>query len=61
MAKDLIEIGIKEIMEKAYKQHIVIPAFNIPYLPMIKAICDTLKELACFGLVEVGKARCRKV
>ena len=24
MAKDLIEIGIKEIMEKAYRQHIVI-------------------------------------
>ena len=55
MAKDLIEIGIKEIMEKAYKQHIVIPAFNVPYLPMIKAICDTLKELACFGLVEVAR------
>jgi hypothetical protein len=29
MAKDLIEIGIKEIMEKACRQHIVIPAFNI--------------------------------
>lgn len=42
-------------MEKAYRQHIVIPAFNVPYLPMIKAICDTLKELACFGLVEVAR------
>lgn len=55
MAKDLIEIGIKEIMEKAYRQYIVIPAFNVPYLPMIKPICDTLKELACFGLVEVAR------
>jgi len=55
MAKDLREIGIKEIMEKAYRQHVVIPAFNVPYLPMVKSICKTLKELACFGLVEVAR------
>ncbi len=63
MAKDLIEIGIKEIMEKAYRQHIVIPAFNIPlssYDKMIKAICDTLKELTCFGLVEVARPNVEK-
>lgn len=47
-------------MEKVYRQHIVIPAFNVPYLPMVKPICDTLKELACFGLVEVARPRCRK-
>ncbi len=60
MVKDLTEITIKEIMAKAYSQHIVIPAFNIPYLPMVKSICDTLKECACFGMVEVSRVEVEK-
>ncbi len=42
-------------MEEAYHQHIVIPAFNVPYLPMIKPIVDTLRGFDCFGLVEVAR------
>lgn len=57
---DLAEINIKEIMEKAYSEHIAIPAFNIPYLPMVKPIYDTIKESACFGLVEVARPDVKK-
>lgn len=42
-------------MEQAYHQHVVIPAFNIPYLPMVRPIVDTLKAFDCFGLVEVAR------
>ena len=44
-----------DIMRKAYTPHITIPAFNVPYLPMIKPIIDVLKASECFGLVEVAR------
>lgn len=54
-AKSLERVEIGRIMGEAYHQHIVIPAFNVPYLPMIKPIVDTLKGFGCFGLVEVAR------
>ncbi len=51
----LESISLKRIMEEAYRQHVVIPAFNIAYLPMVRPIVDTLKAFDCFGLVEVAR------
>ena len=42
-------------METACAQGIVIPAFNIPYLPMAKAVCDGLAETNAFGMLEVAR------
>lgn len=53
--KGLKEVALRDIMQRAYDQHIVIPAFNVPYLPMVSPIVDTLKTLDCFGLVEVAR------
>jgi len=47
--------NIKDIVKKAYNNHIVIPAFNIPYLPMVKPIIETLKKNETFGLIEVAR------
>ncbi len=56
MGKDNMEnVNLREIMQRAYKYHIVIPAFNVAYLPMIKPIIDALKACGCFGLVEVAR------
>jgi len=46
---------IGEIMRRAYKNGILIPAFNVAYLPMIKPIVDTLKRMHTFALVEVAR------
>jgi len=51
----LRESNLNEIMHKAYLAHIVVPAFNIAYLPMVKPIISALKELKCFGLIEVSR------
>lgn len=48
-------LSIKDIMKKAYKSKILIPAFNVGYLPIIKPIVETLKENRTFGLVEVSR------
>lgn len=46
---------VNEIMNKAWRMGILIPAFNTAYLPMVKTIVDTLKEERTFGLVEVSR------
>ena len=47
--------SIKDIMRRAFQKGIVIPAFNVAYLPMTRPIVETLKELKAFGLVEVAR------
>jgi ketose-bisphosphate aldolase len=43
------------LMNRAWRLGILVPAFNVAYLPMAKTIVDTLKELETFGLVEVAR------
>ncbi len=49
------KVPVEQIMREAYKHRILIPAFNVAYLPMIKPIVDTLKKTHTFGLVEVAR------
>jgi ketose-bisphosphate aldolase len=48
-------VGVGDIMRMAFREHIVVPAFNIPYLPMIEAVADTLQKTGTFALVEVAR------
>lgn len=43
-----------QIMKTAWEKHIVIPAFNVPYLPMIEPVVRALVETSTFGLLEVA-------
>lgn len=42
-------------MRAADALHTVIPAFNVPYLPMMEPITRTLVECGAFGLIEVAR------
>jgi len=53
--KVMEKASLEEIMKAANHQHLVVPAFNIPYLPMIEAIIESLKEIECFALIEVAR------
>lgn len=46
---------VSQLMQKAREQHILTPAFNIAYLPMMKPVVRTLDRLRTFGLVEVAR------
>ncbi len=46
----------KELMLNAYRNKTVIPAFNVPYIPMIEPITRALQDLNAFGFIAV--ARC---
>jgi fructose/tagatose bisphosphate aldolase len=47
--------SIAEIMQVAWQRHVLIPAFNIAYLPMVKPVAETVKRLDSFALVEVAR------
>jgi len=54
-AQVLENYSLQEIMENAYRNHILIPAFNIAYLPMVETIVKTLRRLDTFALLEVAR------
>ncbi len=50
----LLESTLDEVMRRAFEARILVPAFNVAYLPMVEPIVATLRELECFGLLEVA-------
>ena len=44
-----------KIFDAAASAGIVIPAFNIPYLPMMSAVADSLAMYDAFGLIQVAR------
>jgi len=43
------------LMRRAWEAHVVVPAFNIPYLPMMEPVVRALRDARCFGLVAVSR------
>jgi fructose-bisphosphate aldolase, class II len=43
------------IMQRAYSLGLAVPAFNIPYLPMVEPVVQAVADLDSFGLVEVAR------
>ena len=44
-----------EFLRNAWRAHTVIPAFNIPYLPMMEPIVRALRDTESFGLIAVAR------
>lgn len=49
------KVDIKSIMGRASEKRILIPAFNVSYLPMIRPILDVLIDMNTFALIEVSR------
>jgi ketose-bisphosphate aldolase len=46
--------SVAKMMKSACEKQILIPAFNIAYLPMTRPVAQTLKRLGTFGLIEAA-------
>ena len=44
-----------DMMNNASKAGLVVPAFNVPYLPMIEPVIRAIVDQDCFALVEVAR------
>ena len=47
--------SVQVLMKRACERHVLIPAFNIAYLPMVRPVCKALERLNTFGLAEVAR------
>lgn len=48
-------LSLAAIMRNAYRAGIAVPAFNIPYLPMMAPVIRAVVDQDCFALVEVAR------
>lgn len=44
-----------QIVQKAWKAGVVVPAFNIPYLPMIMPVVRALRDTQTIGLIQAAR------
>ena len=44
-----------DILNQALKQGLTVPAFNVPYLPMIKPVIRAVVDQDCFALIAVAR------
>jgi ketose-bisphosphate aldolase len=47
--------NVKQIVINAWEKGIVVPAFNIPYLPMMEPVIKALSDTSTFGLIMVAR------
>ena len=47
--------GTNELLQRAHKNKIPVPGFNIPYLPMLEPIVRALRDSDAFGLIMVAR------
>lgn len=50
----------KQIIEIAWKKGIAVPAFNIPYLTMVKPVIEAVRDENSFALIEVARLEWEK-
>lgn len=50
-----LELKIGTILQKAYRLGLVIPALNIPHLPMLEPVVQAVVDQDAFSLVEVAR------
>jgi len=48
-------VSTADIVNNARKAGIVIPAFNVPYLPMVKPVIRAVVDQDCFALIETAR------
>ena len=49
-----------EIVQSALAARTVVPAFNIPYLPMMQLVVAALRDTGAFGLIQVARLEWEK-
>ena len=49
------KMNLRDVMQLAWKQGLVIPGFNIPYLPMMEPVVKALVDTRTFGLIMVAR------
>ena len=55
-----MKVSTKDVMLKAWQIRTLVPAFNIPYLPMMAPVVEALRRTGTFGLIQVARPEWEK-
>ena len=55
-----MKLSTQEIVTRAWKKQILIPAFNIPHIPMMAPVMRALEQTDTFGLIQVARLEWEK-
>jgi len=55
-----MRLATKEIIDRAWHSRTVVPALNVPYLPMIEPLVAALRDVRAFGLIQVARLEWEK-
>lgn len=50
----------QEAVRRAQANRTIVPAFNIPYLPMVKPVCEAIRDEDSIGMVQVARLEWEK-
>jgi ketose-bisphosphate aldolase len=50
-----MNVGTNELLQRAWRKKMIVPGFNIPYLPMLEPVVQALRDCNSFGLVMVAR------
>ncbi|MEG2687370.1 MAG: class II fructose-bisphosphate aldolase, partial [Christensenellaceae bacterium] len=53
-------MNIREAVQKALEKKTVIPAYNIPYLPMVKPIIQAVTDENSVAMIQVARVEWEK-
>jgi len=56
----MVRPSTREILQRAARQGLVVPAFNVPHVPMMEAIVEALRDARAFGLIQVARLEWEK-
>ena len=48
-------LGTADIVRQAAREALAVPAFNVPYLPMVEPVIQAVVRAGCFALVETAR------
>jgi ketose-bisphosphate aldolase len=47
--------SVAEIVQNAMKKGLVVPSFNVPYLPMVESVVRAVNDTDCFALIATAR------
>ena len=53
-------MNAQDAVRRAYASHTIIPAFNIPYLPMVKPVAEAIRDEDSIAMIQVARLEWEK-
>lgn len=56
----MFHLSARDVIRNAWRIGVVVPAYNIPYLPMMEPVVQAIRDTGSFGLIQVARLEIAK-